>query len=439
VLQIPPLFPIIFVLGIFLAIPVIYSKSKWDLPAISILLCMLACIVTAVYFDIPSIQFVEFVHFKPLLYMIAMSIIIIIVESQNVFQAVAIKIIKITQSNPRRLFYFMCMTGMIFSSIVEDMSVALIFIPLVIKACKVLRINSKPFILGIALCLNLGNMVAPFSNSQNIILADSFGLTIAWFGANMIPFVLITTIITIVIVDFLVLKKQPQPTEQQKRLLNELMEVNLLIIDRRLFIINAGVFLSIIVCFFLIPDIYIVALIGAAILCLINKTEFVVNITKIDWKVIIFFIVLFLIMGCMLINGTLDWLGLQLLNLTGNNVFLTALMVLISSSIVASILSPNPTTIFFIPLLQTMFEFSPVLSLYSTVIIFALISGLNVGNFFPQGAPCYLVTINIAETQRIMDVNYRYFAKQGAGFTIVHIAITIGYIVFLCLILGVPL
>ena len=146
---------------------------KWDLLAISILLCIAACVITAFYYKVESIDFLWFIQFKPILYIIGMSIIIMIVDSQNIFQIFAIRIIKLTQSNPRLLFYFLCFTGMIFSSIVEDVSVAMIFIPLVIRACKVLRIDSKPFILGITICLNIGNMVAPFSNSQNIILSDA--------------------------------------------------------------------------------------------------------------------------------------------------------------------------------------------------------------------------------------------------------------------------
>jgi Na+/H+ antiporter NhaD/arsenite permease-like protein len=139
----------------------------------------------------------------------------------------------------------------------------------------------------------------------------------------------------------------------------------------------------------------------------------------------------------MVINGTMDWISQFMIGITGDDVFLTAIVILIATSLVASILSPNPTALLFIPILATLFEISPVLAQYSTPIIFAFISGLNIGNFFPQGAPCYLATINIAQNQRTPEISYQFIGKNGAIFSILHIIIAIGYIAIMCVILGI--
>jgi Na+/H+ antiporter NhaD/arsenite permease-like protein len=432
------LISIIPILVIFLTIPFLINRKKVDLVAISVFAGVLACIITFFMFPSPTIDFIGFIQFPPLLYIISINIIIIIVEKQNIFQYIALKTIHFTKSNPRKFFYFICLLSGFSSAVIEDVSVAMIFIPLIIRACRLLEIKPQPFLFGIAVCLNIGNIFAPFSNSQNLIISNDFNLTFGWFGMNLFPVLLILMFSTIFFIDMQFVRKQAPPTDLQKQIILEIMNPTYLIINRKKFMMNAIAFACIIVFLFIIPLTFVVGLVGAVVLCIINKESMSDLMEKVDWKIIFFFISLFLIVGCMVTNGTMGLLADGISYITSGNVYLTAILVLIFTSLLSSFFSPNPTTLLFIPILEQLFVLYPELNMHSSLILVALFLGLNVGGkFLPQGVPPYMITISIAQKFTIEDVDSKNMMKVGSFFSVFHILIGIAYITIISLILGV--
>jgi Na+/H+ antiporter NhaD/arsenite permease-like protein len=308
-------------------------------------------------------------------------------------------------------------------------TVAIIFIPLVVQSCRILKIEAAPYLFGIAICLNIGNIFAPFSNSQNILIANEFYLTFLWFAQYLIPFLFIASLSTIFIIDIVILKKQPIPTEEQKRILLELMNPEMVIINRKKFLISAFGFLVIVVWLLIIPQAFIVAIFGAIGLHLATKDSVEANIRQIDWKIIIIFISLFLIIGCMIINGTIGFIAENIVQITGDNLFIACLSILILSSLITSFIAPGAATVMFIPIFHSMFLLSPNLGLHSDFILMIFILGVNVGgNFFPQGAPCYIAALNVADKYHVKDFTYKEFIKIGTLFSVIHMGLIVIYL-----------
>jgi len=233
-------------------------------------------------------------------------------------------------------------------------------------------------------------------------------------------------------------RKQEPPSDYQKQVIMEIMNPVYLIINRKKFMMNAFVFLAIIVFLFLIPLTFVVGLAGAVALCIINKESMSELMEKVDWKIIFFFISLFLIVGCMVVNGTMDILSDAIALVTSGNVYITAILVLIFAGVLSSFFSPNPTTLLFIPILEQLFSVYPELQAHSSLILIALFLGLNVGGkFLPQGVPPYMITISIAKKFNIPDVDSKNMMKIGSFFSVFHILLGIGYITLIALFTGV--
>nr|MDO8115109.1 SLC13 family permease [Candidatus Sigynarchaeota archaeon] len=431
----------ILVLVLFILIPVVAAKPKLDLTAYAIMAMIIGGIVTVLAFPSPAPDFIKFIRFEPLIYIISINIIVIIMEKNSVFQFLAVEIIHFTKSNPRVFFAMICIMATFTSAVLEDVSVALIYMPIVVQACKVLKIRVEPFIFGIAVCLNIGNLFMPFSNSQNIIIAADFHLGVAWFAAFMFPILVLSMLLVIWYFDFFEIKKQEPPAEEFKDVLLKVLDAKLVVKDPRKFKTAAITFIIIVACLVIIPYTFIVASIGAIVMCWLERESLPDVFKKVDWSTVFFFIALFIITGCMVNNGTMGLISAFVIQIATGNVLVASIVILVVSSLITSALSPNPATVFFLPVFSTMFALVPSLGgtwATQAPILVAFILGLNIGgNFLVQGAPPYVVTVAIGKKSDIPGVNYKSMTRVGIKFSVLHILLCIGYLAIVCAILGV--
>ncbi|TKJ21730.1 MAG: hypothetical protein CEE43_08555 [Promethearchaeota archaeon Loki_b32] len=75
---------------------------------------------------------------------------------------------------------------------------------------------------------------------------------------------------------------------------------------------------------------------------------------------------------------------------------------------------------------------------FSTVpLLFAFIIGINLGgNFIPQGAACDMMTLKIARDSGVENLNYKRLFKIGATFALVHLGLSILFLLILVPIFG---
>ena len=210
------------------------------------------------------------------------------------------------------------------------------------------------------------------------------------------------------------------------------MNPNIIIVNKKKFVFNAMFFIGIIIAFIIIPEAYLVAVIAAVILCILNKKSFTEILLKTDLKVITFFIGIFLLMGTMQINGTFIIIGNLIDNFISDNTLIAAITVLMMISVLSGFLAQIPTALVFITLMQNIYGVGQVPNL----IIMAILLGINIGsNFLPQGAACDLITLNLAEKNDVPDFNYKSFLKYGSMMTLVHIGVSIIYLTLYTLII----
>lgn len=434
-------FAIIVVLVLFILIPVVASRPRIDLIAYAIIAAIVSAITTSLAFPAPANDLVKYIRFEPLVYIVAINIIVIILEKNGVFQFIAVETIHLTRSNPRVLFAFICLISTFTSAVIEDVSVALIFIPIMVQACKLLNIKPAPFVFGIAVCLNTGNLFMPFSNSQNIIIAADYGLDVAWFATYLFPIMILSMLVVIAYIDFFEIRKQAPPAEEFKDVLLKVLRPTLVIINNKKFIIASVSFMCIVACLIIIPCTYIVALVGAVVLSILERESLATIFKKVDWGTVSFFVTLFLLTGCMDINGTMTAISELVMNVTTGNPFIASVVILVISSVVTSALSPNPATVFFLPVFKDLFGMMPTIGATMatrTPSIIAFFLGLNIGgNFLPQGAPPYVVTLSIAEKIKVEGVTFKSMTRVGIKFSLLHMLLGIAFLALVSAVLGV--
>ncbi|MHA1727593.1 MAG: SLC13 family permease [Promethearchaeota archaeon] len=437
--------PIILTLILFIAVMIICSIERMDYVAYALLGATISCIVTVIFFPInPATNqptnfadFFNYIDFEVLFFIICMQIVVAIATKHNLFQWMILKALHITKGDHRKFFYLICTISSFSAAIISDITVAIIFVPLVIRACKILNIKAAPYVFGISFTINIGSIYTPFSSSENILISSFFGLDFLWFLRSFSFFVIPVLILTLIVLDFTMLRKIEPPTERQKRILREIMNPDIVIIDHKKFLLNAIYFISVIAGFiFLSEFVLIVAIFGAVIICILNKISFTEMLAEVDWKVITFFIAIFILIGTMQFNGTFDIIGgLTSLIVSEDNILGSAIIVLLLISVLSGFLAQIPTALVFITLLNNIFESTP--GGVPNLILMALLLGINVGsNFLPQGAACDLIALNLAKKNRVEGFNYKTLLKNGSKITIFHIVNSIIFLVLTAIFTG---
>ncbi|MFX0074772.1 MAG: SLC13 family permease [Candidatus Hermodarchaeota archaeon] len=410
---------------LFIIIMIIFTNERVDYIAFTILSAVVACIITGTIFGIGFPEFLTYIEFEPLFFIICMQIIIAIMEEHKLFRWLVLKTLHWTKADHRKFFFLICFIASMTSAIISDITVGIIFVPLVIRACKILKINPAPYLFGLSFTINIGSIYTPFSSSENILIANAFSLDFTYFIMNFSLIVIPTLIYTLVLIDYIMLRKQEPPSEDYKIILLDIMDPSIVIANKKKFVVNSVLFIGIIIGFIIVPEAYIVAVVGAVIACLINRKGFTDILQKTDLKVIAFFIGIFLLMGTMQINGTFEYIGDFIGSFISDNDLIAAITVLLMISVLSGFLAQIPTALVFITLMHNIYGIGQVPNL----IIMAILLGINIGsNFLPQGAACDLITLNLAEKNNVSDFNYKSLLKNGSMMTLVHIGVSIIYL-----------
>ncbi|MCK5346761.1 MAG: hypothetical protein KAR20_25305, partial [Candidatus Heimdallarchaeota archaeon] len=377
--------------------------------------------------------FVNTIEFRPLMFIVGMQIIVAISERYRIFQWVAVKTLHVTKGNHRIFFYMICTIATFTAAIIADVTVAVIMVPLVIRACRILKIKSAPFLYGISITINIGSVLTPFSSSKNILISSEFGLSSVWFAKNMGLFVILSLVSTLILLDLFVLRKHEPPTEKDRTIFLDIMNPDLLIHDRKRFVLNSIYFCFIILGFLLFSEYAaLIAFCGAILMAILNGESFIKLLKEIDLKVIFFFIALFLLIGAMEFNNAFSLISIGLSNANLNNPYVVALGVLLISSLFSGFLASNPTAVFLIIVLREIFPGD-----VPDIILIAFLFGINLGgNLLPQGATCDLMTLNIARKNNVKDFTYKSLLKTGGLFALLHIVMCILYLTAYFLITG---
>ncbi len=439
----------IIVIACFAMVIVALFREKTDFLTYSIAAMFIAVIAT--FYFLPAVITVDglilAIEWEVIFFLIAIFTIVEVLDDKRIFQELALRITRKFETNTRKFFWVMCLTSTLSAAFIEDVSVAIIFIPLIIKTSEKLHINPTPFLLGVTICINLAATLTPFGSSQNILIAAKFDLSTTWFILNLGLYFIISTLFTLILLDHFILKNSlkqiwlphctinEEPFEAHHIQSHELyiMEKP---IDKKVFNKNMIALLIFIALLFIIPNILFVGILGALMFVIINPRPYGKNkrpdisyyFSKIDYKLVFFFMCLFILVYCMELNGTILIIEHLVMDLAIENLFLLCIVILIMTSLLSALLDNVPVTVIFIPVIQVLVIQA---GFAATPLLIAFILGINVGgNLLPQGSACDMLTLEFAKKSHIHEMNYNKLLKVGGIFAIFHTLIGIAYLWF---------
>lgn len=385
------------------------------------------------------------VDWEVIFFLISLFTIVAILKEKRIFQEIARRITIKFSTNTRRFFWVICLTSTISAAFIEDVSVAVIFIPMILSTSEKMKINPAPILLGMTICINLASTLTPFGSAENILIANKFVLSFDWFFINLGLYFLVGTISTLYLLDKFILRKHikdiwtPECKAKEISLKEGYAEEHELVIvekpiPRKIFYKNMVSLLVFFGLLILIPNILLTGFIGMLLFVFLNPRrdengkrypDISYYLKKVDFKLIFFFISLFVLVFSFEKVGIIKFLEELVVNIAPSNVFLLSVLILIITSLFSGLIDNVPVTVLFIPIIQILSNNS----FAAVPLLTAFILGINLGgNFLPQGSAADMMTLELSKNYCAEDLNYKRLLKVGGIFAAYHIILGVGYL-----------
>ena len=317
----------------------------------------------------------------------------------------------------------LAMTGII-SIFVENVATVLVMAPIALALCKKLKIDPTYFMIGLAVMSNLEGTATLVGDPPSMIFASYAGYTFNDFFVHAakpsIFFFIQTGMITGCLYFYLFFAKQKEKPDLDKSEVISSLPFFLLL--AMIFGLAAISFLHF-DCEFL-SGLYVLTLGIAGVLWFrfVQRRpprETWLLIKGLDWETIAFLIGIFIVVGAISETGLLSDFAHILARITGGNVFVGFMLILVVSVVISGFVDNVPYIIVMLPVAQTL---ASRMDLAAELYMFALLIGSCLGgNLTPFGASANVVAMGILKREGY-PVDFAGWLKTGAPFTILTTA-----------------
>lgn len=358
------------------------------------------------------------------------SVLVEIAGRSGLFHFVAIKIVKWTQGEPKLLLMAMSAATVLFVTFLTIAPGTLIMVSLALVVTKELDLNPRPYVLAIAICANSGALMTFASGICTLMLGTAGNLAYADFFRVTTPLAIVTASIAWFVISRFyrsVLVSPISATERRQKVAS--FDEWALVKDRRLFwrcaLILGGTIIGFATARTLGVGLDFVAFAGGTLALLVSGVYPDEAIKKVNWSLILFFVGLFVIIGCVQETGLLAWQAKQMIALSGGSELATLHMFSIFSFTVSGVMDNIPVAATFIPIVRTMEEQGvPAAPLWWTLVIACNLGG----NSTPIGSVSSVIALNALEKERNQKIGWGEFLKVGGVILLLQAVVSLIYL-----------
>lgn len=344
--------------------------------------------------------------------LVGMMIIVEIMSETGVFQWVAIKIAQLVKGDPVKILVFLSIVTAVFSAVLDNVTTILLVVPVTIFLAKRLEVDPKPFVLLQIFMSNIGGTGTMIGDPPNLIIASLGNMGFNDFIINLMPIIIINTIVLLGSAALFFRKKLVVSRELKASIME--LDLERTIKDSKLLKQSLAVFAVVIIGFLTNSvtniGLAIIAIVGAMALVFISKKKPEEIFAKVEWETLFFFGGLFVLVEGVENLGIIKRLGEHILNITQGDLKMTSGLILILSTILSPILGSIPHTLSFGKIIV---EILPGYQGHTDVLWWALSLGACLGgNMTIVGAAANIVGSSVAKKVGI-EISFKEFFKWG--------------------------
>lgn len=294
------------------------------------------------------------------------------------------------------LVTFMIMSAVL-SMFIDSITVILFLAAVTVELSQLLKFSPVPMVLAEVFCANLGGSATMCGDPPNIIIGTALGYSFADFLTNT-GLIAGISLVFIIIFFFFAYKKELSTPSGEKVNPSTFPDPKDAIVNKGDFIISTIIFLIAVVLLITHAQTGLtVAFIGVTI-ALITLIAFFKHIklilSKVDYKTLLFFIGLFIVVGGLEQTGVLELIAGFIEKICGGNIFAMVLIIMWISAVASAFVDNIPFAATMVPVIKSLAATTPGAEL--TTLAYALSIGTDIGgSATPIGASANVVGTSV--------------------------------------------
>lgn len=371
-----------------------------------------------------------------------MMVIVAITQKSGVFQYVAVKSAKLVKADPWGLLVMLSLVTAVFSALLDNVTTVLLVAPVTLLITDALRISPYPYLFSVIFASNIGGTSTLIGDPPNIMIGSAAGLSFNDFLFNLTPVVALIMALTLVPIYFVWGRKLHASAADRALVMafNERESItDARLLKQALFVIGlviAGFVLS----HSIGQEPGTIAMFGAALLLLLrvydqqaeDQSQLIHRtFGEVEWVTIFFFVGLFVVVAGIEKAGALEFMAHKIVDWTGGDFTITAIVILWVSAVVSSVVDNIPFVATMIPVIQNMSHtFTPqqIETLWWSLSLGACLGG----NGTLVGASANLVVAGLAERAgqpiRFLPFMLMAFPLMLASIAVSHVYLWLRYL-----------
>ncbi|WP_149753147.1 SLC13 family permease [Rubripirellula obstinata] len=364
---------------------------------------------------------------------IGTGILVDVVGKSGLFHFISMWIVRLTGGQAQTLFLTLCVVTFVFVAVLTIVPAMLILSSLVLVICRSLNYKPMPLLLSVAICANSGAIATFASGLPNIMIGTAAEIPYMHFIQVSLPYAMISLVIAVAFLRFFFRNELPwkQSDEEKAALKSQIESFDpwAMVEDRKVLYRSGLILMATVVGFVFAQQLGVgmdfVAMVGATAALLFAGKGVEDAIGKVNWTVIMFFMGLFVIIGCVKQTGALGVVAQQVVELSGNDLRLLIPLLGGFSAVASSIVDNIPVAATLIPIVKDISDGGvPAEPLWWTLIICCNLGG----NGTPIGSISCVIAIYALKREAGVHVGWGTFLKLGGSIMLVQVAGAIVYV-----------
>lgn len=318
---------------------------------------------------------------------------------------------------------FMIMSAVL-AMFIDSITVILFLAAVTIELAQLLRFHPVPMILSEIFCANLGGSATMCGDPPNIIIGTSLGYSFADFITNT-GVIAGISLVAVVIYFYVAYRKELQPVGRTTDVPTVYPNPMDAITDKRGFVLSCAVFgITVLMLITHAQTGMTVALIGvlsSAATLLAAGRHAPMLLKKIDYKTLLFFIGLFMVVGGLEQTGILETIAFYIGEISGGNQMLMVAIIIWISAVASAFVDNIPFAATMIPVIKTL---ALTTNAELSVLAWALSMGTDVGgSATPIGASANVVGTSVAAREG-HPISWAQYCRRSVPATILVLIIS---------------
>jgi Na+/H+ antiporter NhaD/arsenite permease-like protein len=396
----------------------------------------------AKFFEIAIFE--VYIEWEVISIVFGMSLLVAVLSATGLFDMVSIRTIKMSKGVPKVFLVLVFFLTLILSAFLDNTTAIILLSGMTITVTQALDLNPKPYILAEIIATVMAGIITVIGSIPGILIAGSHAGNIPFLTFSLVNsgFIVVSIIICLSYIFFIFRQELiiPEDYTIDSRTLDFLDEWSVVDSRRKLYL-GSAVLIFVVIGLVLSSSIGLsvgfVAITGAVLAIVVTQADMEHVLKEIELDSILFFIGLFILVGTLQISGALEVLAEAMLNLSGGDPLILAIIMVFVVSILSAVVANIPVTIALAEVINILLEDSefasqtvfghPVAGLLWFTLLYAVTFG---GGFTPFGTVTGVLGVQVLANEG-HPVSFMEFVKKMLPLSAILLFFGFIYLLFL--------